>query len=91
MDFSFSPDQLQLRDAVAQICARFDDDYWLARTATAAFRTTSTGRSPMPAGSASRMPQEYGGAGLGITEAALMMQAIARIRRRPVAAPRRCT
>ena len=37
------------------------------------------------------MPEEYGGAGLGITEAALMMQAIARIRRRHVAARRPCT
>ena len=30
------------------------------------------------------MPEEYGGAGLGITEAAIMMQTVAGIRRRPV-------
>ncbi len=47
------------------------------RTATAAFRTISTAPSPTPAGWACCIPQEYGGAGLGVTEAALMMQTIA--------------
>src|SRR3954449_5614196 len=37
LDFSFSPDQLQLRDAVAQLCAGFDDQYWLARDSDGAF------------------------------------------------------
>ena len=31
MDFSLSPDQVQLRDAVADLCARFDDAYWLRK------------------------------------------------------------
>jgi hypothetical protein len=43
-------------------------------TATAVSRKTSIKRSRKPAGIA--MPPEYGGAGLGITEAALMMQTI---------------
>ena len=78
MDFSFTPEQEQIRDAIGKICARFDDDYWLdAATATAAFPTSSTARSPRPAGSASPCREAYGGAGLGITEAAMMMQAIA--------------
>jgi acyl-CoA dehydrogenase len=31
LDFSFSPEQIQLRDAIAQLCARFDDAYWLEK------------------------------------------------------------
>ena len=54
MDFSFSAEQQAIRDAVARLCERFGDDYWLKKEATAAFRTNSTARWPRPAGSASR-------------------------------------
>ena len=59
-----------------KICARFGDDYWLERDRDGGFPHDFHRRSPRPAGSASpcrriRRP------GLGITEAAVMMQAIA--------------
>ena len=47
------------------------------RIARAASRTTFIAPSPTTAGSASAIPQAYGGSGLGVTEAALMMQTIA--------------
>ena len=31
IDFALSPDQEAVRDAIAKICARFDEDYWLKR------------------------------------------------------------
>ena len=31
MDFSFTPEQTQIRDEVARLCAPFDDDYWLKK------------------------------------------------------------
>ncbi len=31
MDFSLSAEQEAIRDAVEKICARFGDDYWLAK------------------------------------------------------------
>ena len=31
MDFALTPEQEAIQKAVAQICARFGDDYWLAR------------------------------------------------------------
>ena len=37
MDFSFSEEQLTIRRAVAQICGRFDDSYWLKCDRTASF------------------------------------------------------
>ena len=45
--------------------------------ARAASRTSSIGRWPRRAGSASPCREEYGGSGLGITEAAVLMQAVA--------------
>ena len=31
MDFSLSPDQQAIKAAIERICARFGDDYWLAK------------------------------------------------------------
>lgn len=77
MDFSFTPEQEQIREAIAKICARFPDEYWL--------RKDKEGGDPAELHRALAadgwlgiaMPEEYGGSGLGITEAAIMMQTIA--------------
>ena len=37
MDFSLSAEQEAMRDAVGRICARFGDDYWLAKDADGGF------------------------------------------------------
>jgi acyl-CoA dehydrogenase len=76
MDFSLSPDQLAIRDAVAKLCTRFDDKYWLERDREGSF-PEDFHRAIAEAGWLGiAMPQAQGGAGLGITEAALLMQAI---------------
>jgi acyl-CoA dehydrogenase len=76
MDFSFTPDQLAIRDAIAKLCSRFDAQYWLERDRNGGFPEDFY-RAVAEAGWLGiAMPQEYGGAGLGITEAALMMQAV---------------
>jgi acyl-CoA dehydrogenase len=77
VQFEPSPEQAQLRDAVAKICARFPDEYWLARDREGGF-PDDFHRALAEAGWLGiAMPPEHGGAGLGITEAALMMQAVA--------------
>ena len=76
MDFSLSADQLSMRESIRQLCARFDANYWLERDRSASF-PDDFHRTIAEAGWLGiAMPQEYGGTGLGITEAALMMQAI---------------
>ena len=76
MNFDFTPDQEQLRDAIARACAPFDADYWLARDREGGF-PADFHRALADAGWLGiAMPAEFGGAGLGITEAALMMQTI---------------
>jgi acyl-CoA dehydrogenase len=75
----FAPTELQqdVRDAVAKICARFGDDYWLARDRDGEFPEDF--RRAIAAGGwlGICVPQAYGGSGLGISEAAIMMGTIA--------------
>ncbi len=77
MDFALTDPQQQIRDEVLRLCARFDDGYWLERDRTATFPDAFF--AAMAAGNwlGIAMPEEYGGAGLGITEAAILMQAVA--------------
>ncbi|HTO44171.1 MAG TPA: acyl-CoA dehydrogenase family protein [Burkholderiales bacterium] len=76
MDFAFSAEQLRIREAIARLCQRFDAAYWLEHDSSGIF-PHEFHRAVADAGWLGiAMPPEYGGAGLGITEAALMMQAI---------------
>jgi acyl-CoA dehydrogenase len=77
IDFALSPDQKAVRDAIAKICARFDEDYWLERDRHGGFPHDF--HQALAAGGwlGIAMPEAYGGSGLGITEAAIMMQTIA--------------
>jgi acyl-CoA dehydrogenase len=77
MDFSLSEDQLAIRAAIEKICARFDAAYWLRKDAEGTFPEDFHQALARDGWLGVAMPQEHGGAGLGITEAALMMQAIA--------------
>ncbi len=77
MDFTLSPAQGEIRAAIDKICARFDDDYWLAQDRAGVF-PADFHRALAEAGFLGiAMPEKVGGAGLGITEAALMMERIA--------------
>ena len=77
MNFTFSDDQLAIRDAITKLCVNFTADYWLD--------CDNEGRYPQEFVAAIReggwlgiaMPEAYGGSGLGITEATIMMQAVA--------------
>lgn len=77
MDFEFTPDQLALRDAVSRICERYPDEYWLDRDREGGFPEPLHADLARDGWLGIAMPQEHGGAGLGMTEAALMMQTIA--------------
>jgi acyl-CoA dehydrogenase len=77
MDFAFTPEQESVRDGVAKICAAFDLDYWLDRDREGGFPLDFHAALARDGWLGIAMPPDYGGAGLGITEAALMMQTIA--------------
>jgi acyl-CoA dehydrogenase len=77
MDFSVSEDHRAIRDGVAAVVKRFDDEYWLARDEDGEF-PREFHRAMADAGWLGiTMPAEYGGAGLGVTEAAIMMHEVA--------------
>ena len=76
MDFAFTPEQERIREAVAKLCARFGDEYWLKKDKEGGFPSELHQALAQDGWLGIAMPEEYGGAGLGIAEAALMMQAI---------------
>ena len=77
MDFAFTEEQEQIREAIQKICARFDDAYWLKKDKEGGFPSELHQALAKDGWLGVAMPEEYGGSGLGITEAAVMMQAIA--------------
>ena len=76
MDFSLTAEQLAIRDSVSRLCQRFDAKYWLERDRDGGFPEEFHRAVAQAGWLGIAMPQEFGGAGLGITEAALLMQAI---------------
>ena len=76
MNFELSEDQLAIREAISRICADFDADYWLQRDRNGGFPLDFHKAIADADWLGICMPQEYGGAGLGIQEAAIMVQAI---------------
>jgi len=77
MDFAPTPEQERIREAVAKLCERFGDDYWLARDREGKFPADFHRAFAEAGWLGIAMPEAYGGSGLGIGEAAVMMQAIA--------------
>ena len=75
--FWLTEEQEAIREGVARVCSNYGDDYWL--------KTDDTGKFPedfvadMAGGGwlGVAMPESVGGAGLGLTEAAVVMQTVA--------------
>jgi acyl-CoA dehydrogenase len=76
MDFGLTEEQCALRDAVAKACARFGDEYWLRRDSEGGFPEEFYQAFVSDGWLGICIPEAFGGAGLGITDAALMMQTI---------------
>jgi len=77
MTFALTAEQLEIREAVARLCQRFGDDYWLKKDSEGGFPHEFHQAMAEAGWLGVAMPEEYGGSGLGITEAALVMQAVA--------------
>jgi acyl-CoA dehydrogenase len=77
MDFRLTPEQERIREAIAKLCEGFPDDYWLERDRTGGFPADFHQAFARDGWLGIAMPEEFGGAGLGVAEAAIMTQAIA--------------
>ncbi len=69
--------QQSLRDAIEKICARFGDDYWLKRDGDGKFPEEFYRALATDGWLGVCIPQDFGGSGLGISDAAIMMETIA--------------
>ena len=78
MDFSFTEEQESIREAIDKLCQKYDAEYWRQRDHEGSFPEDFV--DDMAAGGwlGIAMPPEFGGAGLGVSEAAVMMQTVAR-------------
>lgn len=69
-------DQQAIRESIARLAEGFDADYWLKHDETAEFPYEFHRKIAQGGWLGITMPAEYGGSGLGVTEGAVMMQAI---------------
>ncbi|HUK08618.1 MAG TPA: acyl-CoA dehydrogenase family protein [Stellaceae bacterium] len=70
-------EQDRIRTSIERLCARFDESYWLTRDREGGFPEEFYRAFADDGWLGIAMPENYGGAGLGISEAAIMMQAVA--------------
>ena len=78
MNFEFSEQQLAIQDAVSRICRNFGEDYWLERDTDGNFPEEFVRAITEGGWLGIAMPEEFGGAGLGVSEALILAHTIAR-------------
>ncbi|OUR75231.1 acyl-CoA dehydrogenase [Alphaproteobacteria bacterium 46_93_T64] len=76
MSIDFTPEQQMIKDNVARICSKFPDSYWLDRDNDGVFPEDFCQAIVEGGFMGIAMPEEYGGSGLGLKEAAIMVQTI---------------
>jgi len=76
MEFRLSDSQQAIADGVRQICQNFGDDYWTECDEQARFPQEFHRAMADGGWLGITMPEELGGAGLGVTEAAIMMHTV---------------
>ena len=74
MDFNLTEDQLTIRKAVAELAARFDDQYWMEKDEAHEFPTEFYQAFAEGGWLGITTPVEYGGSGFGITEASILLE-----------------
>jgi acyl-CoA dehydrogenase len=78
MDFELSDGQKEIRDAVAALCARFGNDYWRSCDERNAYPDEFVKAMTEAGWLAALIPQEFGGAGLSMLEASLILEEVNR-------------
>jgi len=78
MEIVLNEDQRAIEDGVAKICGRFGDDYWTECDQAPRFPHEFHKAMAEAGFLGITMPEAQGGAGLGVTDAAVMMHAVTR-------------
>jgi len=77
VDFELTEDQQTIRKAVADLAARFDDQYWLEKDSAHEFPTEFYNAFAEGGWLGITTPEAYGGHGFGITEASILLEEVA--------------
>jgi acyl-CoA dehydrogenase len=78
VDFELTDDQKAIREGVGGLLRRFDDHYWMEKDRDHEFPTEFYKAVADGGWLGITVPEEYGGHGLGITEASLLLEEVAR-------------
>jgi acyl-CoA dehydrogenase len=77
MDFALTASQEAIRDAIKKVCGDFDDAYWLKKDREGGFPHDFHKAMADAGWLGICIPEQFGGSGLGVVEAAIMMRTIA--------------
>jgi acyl-CoA dehydrogenase len=73
-----SPELTEIRHSVRQLCERYGEDYWLQLDSTRGYPTEFVKELTTSGFLTVLIPEEYGGAGLGVLEASVVMEEVCR-------------
>jgi acyl-CoA dehydrogenase len=77
MDFALTENQEAIRDAIQKTCSSFDDAYWLKKDREGGFPHDFHKAMADAGWLGICIPEKFGGSGLGVVEASIMMRTIA--------------
>ncbi len=90
MDFNLTEEQVQIREEIRKVCQEFPNAYWRELDQKREYPQGFVQRLTELGWLAALIPEEYGGSGLGITEASIILEEIIALEVRPRSAMRRC-
>lgn len=76
MDFNLTPEQQQIRDEIKRVCKEFPDAYWREIDSKKEYPEAFVRKLSELGWLAALIPEEFGGTGLGITEASIILEEI---------------
>ncbi len=76
MDFNLTQEQLQIREEIRKVCKEFPDAYWREIDRKKDYPEAFVRKLSELGWLAALIPEEYGGTGLGITEASIILEEI---------------
>src|SRR6266850_3258357 len=76
MDFNLTVEQQQIRDEIKKVCKEFPDAYWREIDGKKAYPDAFVRKLSDLGWLAALIPEEFGGTGLGITEASIILEEI---------------
>ncbi len=78
MDFNLTQDQLQIQEEIRKVCHEFPDSYWREMDRKRDYPDAFVRKLTELGWLAALIPEQFGGSGLGILEASIILEEINR-------------